>query len=141
MNATEKQTSYHDGQCTLEPSRTPAKLGVPGRLSDRQRRGRTTREMASFDHGWGRDMAAGVGEGDHDLADGAAGATFNPRDGQDDGGGPAADGQGAEAALVGRYLPAGDMVVRVHLRMSQVRLSTAKANVRPSLPGRSHADD
>jgi hypothetical protein len=63
--------------------------------------------MAWFDHGWGRDFAAGVGEGDHDLADGAAGATFNPRDGQDDGGGPAADGQGAEAALVGRHLPAG----------------------------------
>jgi hypothetical protein len=52
-------------------------------------------EMASLDHGWGRDFAAGVGEGDHDLADGAAGATFNPRDGQDDGVGPAADGQGA----------------------------------------------
>jgi hypothetical protein len=64
-------------------------------------------EMASFDHGRGRDFAAGVGEGGHDLADGAAGATFNPRDGQDDGGGPAADGQGAEAALVGRHLPAG----------------------------------
>jgi hypothetical protein len=49
-------------------------------------------EMASFDHGWGRDFAAGVGAGDHDLADSAAGATFNPRDEQDDGGGPAADG-------------------------------------------------
>jgi hypothetical protein len=49
-------------------------------------------EMASFDHGWGRDFSAGVGEGDYDLADGAAVATFNPRDGQGDGGGPAADG-------------------------------------------------
>jgi hypothetical protein len=64
-------------------------------------------EMASFDHGWGRDFAAGVGEGDHDLADGTAHATSNPRDGQDDGGGPVADGQGVEAALVGRHLPAG----------------------------------
>jgi hypothetical protein len=36
-----------------------------------------------------------------------SGATFHPRDGQNAGGGPAADGQGAEAALVGRHLPAG----------------------------------
>src|SRR5215831_6997763 len=79
------------------------------RVGSRVANGEATRlaERASFDHGWGRDFAAGVGEGDHDLADGAAGATFNPRDGQDDGGGPAADGQGAEAALVGRYLLAG----------------------------------
>src|SRR5262249_28779520 len=41
----------------------------------------------------------GVGEGDIDLADGAAGRAFDAGDGQDDGGGPAADGQGAEAAL------------------------------------------
>jgi hypothetical protein len=32
--------------------------------------------MASIVHGWGRDFAARVGKGDHDLADGAAGATF-----------------------------------------------------------------
>jgi hypothetical protein len=55
----------------------------------------------------GAGLRGGGRRGDQDLADGAAGATFNPRDGQDDGGGPAADGQGAEAALVGRHLPAG----------------------------------
>jgi hypothetical protein len=63
-------------------------------------------EIASFDQGWGRDFAAGVGEGDHDPAVGTAGASFNARDRQDDGGGPAADGQVAEAAVVGRHLPA-----------------------------------
>src|SRR5215510_2636017 len=79
------------------------------RVGDRIANGEAARlaEMASFDHGWGRDFAAGVGEGDHDLADGTTGATVNPRDGQDDGGGPAADGRGVEAALVGRHLPVG----------------------------------
>ena len=40
-----------------------------------------------------------VGEGDLDLAHQATGPAFDARDRQDDGGGPAADGQGPEAAL------------------------------------------
>src|SRR5262249_53826077 len=40
-----------------------------------------------------------VGEGDLDLADGATGAALDAGDGEDDGGGSAADGQRAEAAL------------------------------------------
>jgi hypothetical protein len=79
------------------------------RVGDRIANGEAAQlaEIASFDHGWGRDFAAGVGEGDHAVADGAAGAISNPRDGQGDGGGPAVGGQGAEAVLVGRHLPAG----------------------------------
>src|SRR5262249_32199483 len=48
-----------------------------------------------------------VGEGDLDLADGAAGQAADALHGQDDSHGPAADGHGAEAAL--DLAPADDL--------------------------------
>jgi hypothetical protein len=61
--------------------------------------------------------AAGASDGDLDLADGAAAAAFDPGDGEDDGGGMIADGQGAEAAL---DVAAGDDVARAAGRAATV---------------------
>ena len=73
----------------------PTDIEVMGHIAD----GHPPRQLQSVALKGLGVAAPGVGEGDFDLADGAAGGALDARDGQDDGGGVAADGQAAEAAL------------------------------------------
>jgi hypothetical protein len=73
----------------------PADIQVMGDIADGHAAGQL--QGVAFEGPGG--AAPRVGEGDLDLADGRAGAAFDPRDGEDDGSGAGADGHVEGAAL------------------------------------------